>query len=902
MKKNISINLQGLIFHIEEDGYDVLSRYLAEVKAHFSGYRGHEEIVADIEGRIAELFAARTSPTKQIITLEDVEAMVTKMGRVRDFQSADEADEEEEALAGGPAAYTSYADGAAATAGAAAGAADADGQPRRLTRDMANRKIAGVAAGIARYFAVNPLWVRLGFLLGLLTRPLLHSVFNFDNSHFRFEGFDFGGIAFLVYVVLWIALPKNYNGVPANEDPTFRKLFRDTDAGKVGGVSAGLAAYFKVDVVAIRIAFLILLFVGGSAIPIYIILWILLPEAKTVSDKMRMRGDAVTLSGIDSSLRNSAFTDEPGVAAGNGNRPLGTFLEDLFRNLQPLINFIGSAIRIFAGAMLVLTGLSLLIGFTIALAAGLGWIPESQNMVLGDVPVHTLLHGLPAWSILAFYGAAAIPALALVLSGIGLLLRRSIMTRTVGLSLLGLWLLSVVGSITSGLRIAHNFQNSGEQVQEQRFPGLTAAPTLYLNTRHVDRGNEQEVEIQFVAADSGAVVSVDKAFSAKGVTETEAARTAATSMSYTLRQANDTTLLFDDHFSFLPGTFYREQELRLTVHLPRNKTFRLSRDFAYWMGSGNFVNDQRPEEPEKHLYRLRDNQLECLDCSEQELRGDDFDEDNMDNAPDTDADADSTDEVVDVNTGDGNMRIRVNTDDDADGNVGVSIDVDKSDFSADLARYGSGRRNYSLRNFRRIEANGAYRVHVRQGSEFRVEAAGSDNDLRELRVETDGDQLTIRSRRRSLFSGFAFRNHKPVLIRVQMPELHELELTGACRGNVAGFEGHALHVSQSGLSSAQLNVNVPRLNLDLSGAARSDLRGSANQLSVDGTGACQINALALPVQQADFDLSGSSKAKVRVAERLRAELSGASQLQYAGQPGSVQKDVSGSSRVSRLKE
>ncbi|UOQ77808.1 hypothetical protein MUN84_03875 [Hymenobacter sp. 5516J-16] len=61
MKKNISINLQGMIFHIEEDGYDVLSRYLAEVKAHFSGYRGHEEIVADIESRIAELFAARLS-------------------------------------------------------------------------------------------------------------------------------------------------------------------------------------------------------------------------------------------------------------------------------------------------------------------------------------------------------------------------------------------------------------------------------------------------------------------------------------------------------------------------------------------------------------------------------------------------------------------------------------------------------------------------------------------------------------------------------------------------------------------------------------------------------------------------------------------------------------------------
>ncbi|MFC7669476.1 hypothetical protein ACFQT0_20500 [Hymenobacter humi] len=85
MKKNISINLQGIIFHIEEDGYDVLSRYLTEVKAHFAHYRGHEDIVADIEGRIAEIFSARLSPVQQVITLEDVEAMTAKMGRVSDF-------------------------------------------------------------------------------------------------------------------------------------------------------------------------------------------------------------------------------------------------------------------------------------------------------------------------------------------------------------------------------------------------------------------------------------------------------------------------------------------------------------------------------------------------------------------------------------------------------------------------------------------------------------------------------------------------------------------------------------------------------------------------------------------------------------------------------------------------
>ena len=90
MKKSISINLQGLLFHIEEDGYDVLRRYLAEVKQHFSAYAGHEEIVADIEARVAELFAARLTPAKQVITLEDVEAVTAQLGRVSEFDVPDD--------------------------------------------------------------------------------------------------------------------------------------------------------------------------------------------------------------------------------------------------------------------------------------------------------------------------------------------------------------------------------------------------------------------------------------------------------------------------------------------------------------------------------------------------------------------------------------------------------------------------------------------------------------------------------------------------------------------------------------------------------------------------------------------------------------------------------------------
>src|SRR4028119_664805 len=90
MKKNISINLQGLIFHIEEDGYEQLRQYLAAIKTYFSNYAGHGEIVADIEGRIAEVFSGKLNPGKQVITQEDVQALIAQMGSVQDFAQLEE--------------------------------------------------------------------------------------------------------------------------------------------------------------------------------------------------------------------------------------------------------------------------------------------------------------------------------------------------------------------------------------------------------------------------------------------------------------------------------------------------------------------------------------------------------------------------------------------------------------------------------------------------------------------------------------------------------------------------------------------------------------------------------------------------------------------------------------------
>lgn len=642
MKKNISINLQGIIFHIEEDGYEVLSRYLAEVKAHFASYRGHADIVADIEGRIAELFGARLSPIQQVITLDDVESMMAKMGRVSDF--AAETDEDDEATETAGSAYngsTSGPTGPAAPKAPFNVGTEPDGSPKRLYRDMAHRKIAGVAAGIAQYFTINPLWVRLGFLL-LGVPGLLH--FGGDNDF----NIRLGGWPALLYIVLWIVLPKRYDA-PVPDDTVLsngplagRRLFRDTDTAKIGGVGSGLAAYLNIDVTLVRVLLLAGLFAGGFTFILYIILWIVMPEAKTVSEKMQMRGDAVTLSGIDSNLRNSAFADETGAAT--PNRPLGAYVEGAARGLRPAVSFVGSFIRIAVGALLTITGFGFLLSLIVSLGVALGMLPSSEHVIFGDVPINVLLSGVPLWGVLAGFLAFAIPALSLLLGGLSLLLGRSLTTRSVRMSLLGLWLLSIVGVTMAGVRQSHEFQRSADVDQLETYQMLKT-PVLLLDARHVDRSWEQHVDISFAALDSGRSVQVTRTLSAQGATEEAARQNALTTIDYTIAAKGDSSLVFDDHFSFRPGASYRGQDLALTIRLPRDRTFRITESFARLIGNDGFVNDNQPEEPEQYRYHLRGNKLECIGCPIEETSSDDDDNDsdvniNIDSDDDDNADSD----------------------------------------------------------------------------------------------------------------------------------------------------------------------------------------------------------------------------------------------------------------------
>jgi phage shock protein PspC (stress-responsive transcriptional regulator) len=897
MKKNISINLQGIIFHIEDDGYEVLSRYLQEVKAHFASYQGHEEIVADIEGRIAELFSARLSAIKQVITLTDVQEMTAKMGRVSDFAS--EPDEDEPAYAEPTAAGQSAGFGRAAsgTTPPFGTTGTADSQPRRLYRDLAHRKIAGVCAGLAQYFAVNPLVVRLIFL-ALVLLPNVFGMYDHipGTGMFRHR-FDFGGIALIAYIILWIVLPKR-DDAPAPIDTldfggslTGRKLFRDVDTGKIGGVSAGLAAYFRTDVVLVRVLFLISLFLGGSGFVIYLILWIVVPEARTVSEKMQMRGDAVTLSGIDNNLRTSAFDGDATTPV--GSRSVGTFLEGAARSARPAASFLGTIIRWIVGGLLIFWGGTWLFSVLTMLGAALSIIPftaveHTSNGFMFDDSFGAVVRNLPPWGAIAGALLLGIPGLGLILLGLRLILRRSVLGRTTGSVMLGLWLLGVVGSVAAGLQVARDFQAKGTYNTTMRLDEMSGRG-IVLDSRNVE-DNMEGVSMHVAPADSGKAPYIEEEFRASGRTEEAARLTAQQTMVYNINQ-RDSTITFDQGFRLKDNAPFRNQKLSLTLYLPLDKVYRLTPRFIEHLDDDDFTSNHRPDTNGDRSYRARftrEGKFACLDCPVSDDESADSDDDN------------DGDEVVNIDADGTKMKVRVNTDGDE---PTVRISTSTPNFNTDPGHYGTGRKTLSSGDdFDEIEAAGLFRVLVRQGDGYKAEAAGRTGDLDDVRLEVRGDRLIIRSRRNNgLFSGFG--NHRnPILVTVTLPSLKRLELSAACQADVSGFRDEDLRVNASSAASARLNVNVPHLEVDLSSAAHAELSGTATDLSVDGSSASSLDALGLRATKASVDLSSGSEAKVHATDELKVDLSSGSQVKYAGSPGHIEKDLNSGSSLEQVNE
>ncbi|MFZ5940468.1 MAG: PspC domain-containing protein [Bacteroidota bacterium] len=162
MKKTIKINLSGTIFNIDDDAYDRLKLYLDRISSHFSNKQESKEIIDDIEARIAELFQERVARETEVVSLEIVNEVISIMGNPEDFADSDEDTTHKNY-------YGSYRH-----------------TTKRFYRDPEDAVLGGVCGGLAAYLNIDPLILRLLAIFLLF----------------------FGGVTGIVYIVLWIAIPK----------------------------------------------------------------------------------------------------------------------------------------------------------------------------------------------------------------------------------------------------------------------------------------------------------------------------------------------------------------------------------------------------------------------------------------------------------------------------------------------------------------------------------------------------------------------------------------------------------------------------------------------------------------------------------------------------------------------
>jgi len=289
MKKVININFQGRVIPIEETAYEILKQYIESLRQFFANEEGKDEIINDIEGRIAELFSEQLNKGNTCITDADVQAIIHSIGRPEDFDA-----DLNESAGTKSNANTSNDAGASYTYAETTGL-----RPERLYRDENHKLLGGVCAGLANYFGIDKLVVRIIFIL------------------FTF-GFGFG---FIIYLILWVAIPSTASTTIGS---VRKKLFRDPENKLIAGVCGGLAAYFGVNVWIPRLLFLIpflsfvtswhhwgmfnfpnfinLSFSPGATL-IYIILWLITPEATSTSDRLEMKGEKVNLNSIKTTIQ-----------------------------------------------------------------------------------------------------------------------------------------------------------------------------------------------------------------------------------------------------------------------------------------------------------------------------------------------------------------------------------------------------------------------------------------------------------------------------------------------------------------------------------------------------------------------------------------------------------------------
>jgi phage shock protein PspC (stress-responsive transcriptional regulator) len=530
MNKTVNINLAGTFFHIDEDAYQKLQRYLEAIKRSFTDSQGRNEILADIEVRIAELFNERVENDKQVVSIKEVEQVITIMGQPEDYMVDEEI---------------------------------FDDEPKRT--------------------------------------------------------------------------------YTSSRTSSTRKLYRDTESAYIGGVSSGLAHYFDVDPLWIRIAWVILFFGFGTGFLVYILLWILMPAAETTSEKLAMSGKPVNITNIEekvkegfSNVKESLDGVADKVKNGDYNKAgdkIKNTSRSFFDALGSVIMFFFKIFAKFIGIILIIVGATTLIALIVSLlSVGVVDLFHFDGIDMA----HTFYSSnLPIWvvSLLVLF-AVGIPFFFIFILGLKILVNNlKSIGRTANFTLLALWLASIVTLAIFAAKEVAEFSREGEFTDTIEL-NVKANDTLFvemLNNEKYARNDyrRNDFDIVFTDDDVKQIYSSNVRFSVRSTNDSVAylkvvknargrtyqdARDRAQEIDYNFNYSSG-KLMLDNYFLTNADNKFRDQDVRITLYMPEGSVIysdESTRNFRSWRYTSDIISHGK----ENHYLKVRYNDTDCLDCDD----------------------------------------------------------------------------------------------------------------------------------------------------------------------------------------------------------------------------------------------------------------------------------------------
>ncbi|AOW21835.1 PspC domain-containing protein [Urechidicola croceus] len=538
MNKTININLGGLFFHIDENAFQKLKRYLEAIRKSLSDDpQGRDEIIKDIESRISELLSDKIVDERQVVSEADIDDVITIMGQPEDY-SVDE---------------------------------------ELFTEDTYSQ----------------------------------------------------------------------------NKRKSSKKLFRDGDDKFLGGVASGTAHYVNIDVFWSRIIWFISAFAtSGASILVYILMWILLPEAKSTSEKLEMKGEAVNIDNIEKKIREEINSVTERVKDGTNNITEKISNADYQKytgkaksGFQDFLDTLGKilivALKIFAkfvGAIIIFASVIALISlivsaFTIGTIGTLGLGDGAVNF-----PTEIFNSYLPNWLIILFgFFALAIPCILIFILGLKILSNNTkSFNKVTSLTLLAIWIISIAGIIFSIADFASRYKYKGMSTTKSDIELITNDT---LNIAMI--GNEDYHDSKYYRNSDIRVVydnDIKKLYSndvdldiRKSDTENTYLRIRKEARGGNYQSANENAekleyqfnlsgsdLKLDNYFLNEFSRSFFDQEIDVILYVPEGQIIYLDKSTRRNLNGVSNVQDIYDRNMVNHYYIMGESELDCLDCEKKE--------------------------------------------------------------------------------------------------------------------------------------------------------------------------------------------------------------------------------------------------------------------------------------------